>query len=948
MNPFLRPRTLLLGLACLLPLGVAGAAAPQDEGPSKEQAALIEEQELLARKLARLLASMEKLAERFEAEGRIHATKLLRDALEHARRRGEDGQTATLEELMSTAREELTAEQSMQSIETQTRVIADLERLLAILMDRPDIEELEGSLEELRRFQAKLSGLIDDEGRLQEQTEGLREQVATEAQRALEDRIEAALAKQRELLQRNETGARESGALDLEKLERDLAELVEDQHTDARVLESWDPAALPSLEALSPTLMGARRALAEAERLRRSAEALRGAAEAGASEKDPANIEDEIQGLEQLAENEARAARASGSEGARRSADRLEGAAKRLRDAGSDRAAREEAAREVGELAAELGRDAGEAAKRAVALGEEARRALRELGASSPAEKELTEALEQKLAAAEAKSEGADRALFAAARALEQAIEDQKFLGPALSASQRQNAERAERIREGLGRLAEPRAEKTAPAREKLEEASETMRAASERAAESDSPGARDAAAKAEEALREALASLSAAREAGAAESPGEPQLAAEQRELAEEVDAMQPLTEGASLDEPAREEVKDELRQASEAMREAAREMGRNRSGAAAKAQRSATEALQRAAQRAGEGVTPQTPEDRARAEELAREQERIEKELYDFRQRYEERKDSQPLPSLEGAQGSARAAKQALEEGDLGGAQEQEQEAKRQMEQALSELKDEEEQYQSLRDEELLFRIAQEVATLLGEHESAAEETLEVDAGREPGARASRGERLRLRKISRQEEALAERSAEIHEALALEESVVFAELLDRIEHDLRRVAELTGETGGYQSGDRVQALQADVTTSLKWLKEALEEEKKRREEQQSQPQQSPPPKNRLVPDVAELKLLARMERDVIDQIDELLILYPELKEEKEIDPLLLEEIGRLGHRHQRSSELFKTFRERLGYPDPGPAPVEELLPPGGEGTDESKGKKNETEKGG
>ena len=120
-----------------------------------------------------------------------------------------------------------------------------------------------------------------------------------------------------------------------------------------------------------------------------------------------------------------------------------------------------------------------------------------------------------------------------------------------------------------------------------------------------------------------------------------------------------------------------------------------------------------------------------------------------------------------------------------------------------------------------------------------------------------------------------------------------------------------------------------------MSWLLEALEEEKERRQEEEEEEQeeqdeqegeqQEGSTENRLVPDAAELRLLRRMERDVLDAVDELLLLHPELLEGGEADPLLLEDIARLGHRHERTSGLFSTFRARLGLPDPDAEPSEE-----------------------
>ncbi len=321
---------------------------------------------------------------------------------------------------------------------------------------------------------------------------------------------------------------------------------------------------------------------------------------------------------------------------------------------------------------------------------------------------------------------------------------------------------------------------------------------------------------------------------------------------------------------------------------------------------------------------MVPQNEAERERAAELARRQEEIEQQLFEFMQRYEERGDqAAPLPSMSSAQESASQAREALEEGQLGEAQDAEAQTEQEIREALEALEEEEEQYQRLRDEELLFRIAEEVEALSESQADLSEQTTEADSSRGANTRASRALKLRLRKIAREEQALAGRAAGMREAIEEEESLVFAELLGRIENDLVRIARDMGEVGGYQSGDRVQVAQSEVTRSLRWLAEALEEEKERRaEQQQQQQQQQQQSTNRLVPDVAELKLLRRMEVEVLDSIDELLELYPELaaQDAGDLDPLLLEDILRLAHRHERTSELFGRFRARLGLPDPEP----------------------------
>jgi hypothetical protein len=116
--------------------------------------------------------------------------------------------------------------------------------------------------------------------------------------------------------------------------------------------------------------------------------------------------------------------------------------------------------------------------------------------------------------------------------------------------------------------------------------------------------------------------------------------------------------------------------------MQRAAGELSEGKSASAAGSQREAREALQRAAESARDGVSPKTPEDQARAEELAREQERIRQEILDLARRAEERKNAKPLPNLDRADQSAAKASESLDQGDLSQAEQGEEETERELE--------------------------------------------------------------------------------------------------------------------------------------------------------------------------------------------------------------------------------------------------------------------------
>ncbi|MDP6385748.1 MAG: hypothetical protein QGI93_06085, partial [Planctomycetota bacterium] len=324
---------------------------------------------------------------------------------------------------------------------------------------------------------------------------------------------------------------------------------------------------------------------------------------------------------------------------------------------------------------------------------------------------------------------------------------------------------------------------------------------------------------------------------------------------------------------------------------------------------------------------IEPQTPEQEERAQEQAERQEAIKEMLLELAKLNEERNSPLPQPNLEKAASSASEASESLEEGDLSQAQQQEEQTEQQIREALDDLEEEEQQYQRLRQEELLFRVAEEVQAMLEMLEEQMRATQEIDASREGRTRVSRSDRVRLRNTSREFEAIAQRASQVRGAIAKEGVAVFAEIVRNVEADLVRIARDMGEGGGYQSGERIQALQEDVHRNLIWLKDALEKELGDRQQEQEPPPpggsgpQPPPP---LVPDVAELKLLRMMEVEVIAKLKQQLQLHPELAGPTEdLDPLLLEDISRLAYQHNRISELFTLFRERLEIPaPPGRAP--------------------------
>lgn len=939
----LRAAHFLMWAAALWTVAPAAEAVQKSE-PSRDQAALAEDQALLQRQLQRLRQTMEVLAGRFEAEGRTHAAKLLRDGIAHLDKRATEQGAKTLEELMSGSHTNIQIGKPVQAIETQESIVQGLERLYAILTDRQGLEDLERSLAELREIKENLGQLADSEQQLRQSTERLKQDSRTEGQKKLEADIQSALREQRQLLERNEREARASNVFELEALERALDLLIQRQATDARVLEAWKPEERPALEEAAPALERAAEHSARAERLAQAANELAKAARAvRAPDTDLAELARE---LERAQAREERRERAAADPAAAKASESFKAAGEAAKKSSSDTNERAHAAEEIEKSAAELARAVAAETEAALEAQRAALEALKKLSEPSTTAGQVAEQVRQALqssaarnaepsAAAPSPEEQARRAAEArranedAQHALNTGLDDLRVVKPALAAAQSAASEESQRLKRGLESLPQGQTPAGDEARAKLDAAAEAQKNAAEQTGRDQAADAAKAAAQAERALREARAALSAARKSAqkSAQSDASSESAAIQKaqaELARQMDELSEQSQRSGLENQAKDEARAALEDAKAAMQKAAESLREGASSSSAQSQSEAVQSLQKAASASQQGGALSKPQDQQKAKELAAEQERIRKALLELAERNKKRDTAAPMPSLDKAQESAQSAGQSLEEGELDEAAPAEEETERQIRESVKELTQEEEQYQELRQEELLFKITEEVKNLIEEHQREMQSTLEIDRQRKPGERVTHTQRLRLRKIAKAEDALGARAAKIAQAILAEESVVFAEVLTQAERDLTRIGRDMGEVGEYQSGERVQALQQDVEQSLAWLHAALQNEKERRKkEQQKGDQQNDkknrPDENRLVPDVAELKLLRRLEVEILDDIERTKILYPEIASGGEIDPLVLEDLGRLANRHQRTSDLFQRFRERLHLPPPG-----------------------------
>jgi hypothetical protein len=911
-------RTCTAALLCLCASLMPARAAVLQDDLTREQAALAEEQLLLHRQLSRLRETMVTLAARLETEGRVHAAELLRSGISHLDSRGGDSQAYTLEEWMERTREDIRAGRTHTALENQERILTNLASLLDILMDRQGLENLEEELEKLKQVRAALGQMADEEAKLREDTEQLRDDSANDAQRALEQGLSEALTEQRSILAASEQQARSGGIFDLEAFRSRLEELIAAQAVSGEVFEGWDPLAQEQLRLLRTPLESARSAEADQARLEQGVAELQAAAEALES-GEPA---EELQAAAERAERDARA---SGREAAQSVAQALAQAAASAQAASTEEQ-RKAAAEEARQAAEDLAQQAGNAARESAAAREQARSLAKPLAEKDSAAGRTAERVQEALETPENIQGAIDE--------LDLGIATQSQTAQALEASQDQGAQETRALEREAASAAERHEIENAEAlASALNEAQESLEEAAEAARQGQAEAGREAAKQGQEALQRALSEVGRALEDAheQADDAEREALQERQEQLAEKISELGEQAAQGSMAPSSQEDVQGSLSEAQGSMQQASSQMGSKGSQSdAQKSQREAIDQLEQARRAAEEGIEPQTPEQKERAKEQAERQKAIEEKLLELAKLNQERNSPLPQPNLSKAASSASEASDSLQEGNLDQAQQQEEQTEQEIREALDDLEEEEEQYQRLRQEELLFRVAEEVQAMLEMLEEQMRATKEINASREGRTRVSRSDRVRLRNTSREFEAIAQRANQVRSAIAKEGVAVFAEIVRNVEADLVRIARDMGEGGGYQSGERIQALQEDVHRNLVWLKDALDKELGERQQEEEEPPPSggggsgPQQPQPLVPDVAELKLLRMMEVELIAKLEQQLQLHPELAGPTEdLDPLLLEDISRLAYQHNRISELFTLFRERLEIPaPPGQAP--------------------------
>ncbi len=440
-----------------------------------------------------------------------------------------------------------------------------------------------------------------------------------------------------------------------------------------------------------------------------------------------------------------------------------------------------------------------------------------------------------------------------------------------------------------------------------------------------DSSASRNAAKEISKALKQAKASLQRSldrlkeRVAGKAREAARDQANLNQRldRIAKQIKRAQ---EEGKLSPSQAQVAEKSLNKARGEMKKAEANLNNSSPGKAALNQSKAAESLEKAARDLAKN-RKLGEKGKAEMNRLAKKQEELEEEILRLAERIDPRKNAGARQALEEAAKAAKRAKRAMNSGRMDKSQEEQQKAAKKLEEARKNLENERDRYWRLRQEELLFRIGEEVGVLIRKQKELSRKTLDLAGEAGNAERLPRRLRTRIRALGRAERELETRARFLAENLKKEQTLVFTFVLESIADDLAEIGRIF--MARRPSVDSfVQGLQAEVLARLRMLKASLEEEQKNKKKKKNQkPMQDKPNSNqgdqkpKLVPDVAELRMLKRLELSTKQRIDTFLQLQESLP--GGLGELETDSLKRLALRHAKVSDLFRTFLKTRGLLD-------------------------------
>jgi hypothetical protein len=909
-------------------------SAPQGDPNDLEH--LRRDQDEILRKASRLQDLMSRLLQRYQREGKKEQVDLLQQGIAYLQRAG-------IVQNVAGARDALVASAWSEAQHKQRQVIDDLEHLLDILLERKSIENLKNEIDKAAALGHLARDLERQQTELQQRTNMALQRQPTATERELADRFEG-LARDEEAESRN--NARQAGTRRpfLEDALRKVQDLLQQQdQLEKRAKEELagapDPVRqqvfdLGNLIQRTRELMGAVRDQSTTQKLAQDAKDLQEALRTG----DKAAVQQARDRLQARTQQAPRLTNSSGEPAIDSEWQKLGEALQKAGDGDTDpeRKKLAELADKAAALAAQRAAEATKAtAKSSSQLHDDAAHTAEQLADGKPAEKDspaaaVTKAGEQFQQAHEQaqqnKPEATQDHLSEALRNLEQAKDKLEKANPGASERAGKMAGDANRAAHNLENI--PQAQKPEmDAAKALDQAESALRTAAK-----DVDKAGDAKTRSEATqndLQQSRASLqsahdtlqSALQQAASGRAEDMQQAAARQEKLAQQAEALhqqlQQAAKSGQLTPGQQKAAGEKLQQAQQSMQGAQQALKQGQQSTAAGAQQDAAQQMRQASEALTRSQQLDDQQKQA-LKELGKEQQKLQEDIVRLAQDLKQRKNPDAQRAADEAARAAQKAQQAMDDSDPDTTQQEQEKARQKLKEAADSLEEEQDRYRDLRQEELLFRMKEELTNLMQKQEPITKETLEAQAVAQKDG-MSRAARSKLNRFSEEEQELAARVDFVIKALTEEGNLVFQSVLKANYEDLREVSRrLAGRSP--DAGSFTTMLQGDVEHRTTELIAALDRERQRREndrkQQQQQQQQGKnkfnPQKQKLVSLIADLQMLKQLEEDTRKSSNDLQTLLS-LRGDAGVSEAEAAMIERLGNRHGEITSLFAQIKARM-----------------------------------
>ncbi|MFT4512455.1 MAG: hypothetical protein ACI89X_000504 [Planctomycetota bacterium] len=935
-------------LTFALPLDGALAQEPTGQGPGTTQGPgqqtierLRRDQDEIMHKAERLKKLMLRLMKRYQREKKQEQVDYLKEGLAHLERSGVLNDVATI-------REDLESTAFTEALRKQRDVVSDLERLLNILLARKSIENIDDEMKivteqaqtaaELERRQRELidkaqqtmeSELSPAEQELADTLAEMRDAEQREADRNAQQAgtrrpfLESALSRIKELLNAQK------------RLESGLEDEASGRTPDAKT-QAFD---LGDLSEQVRQLQRDLRDQKQQQQLGKAGQAMQDAAVA----KDAQALQQARDRLDSLLET---APKLPNSPGEFKDRDpeweKVRAESKAAQDVNSETG--QEALKDVGKHAEANGKQRdGEANQQNGSKSDKLSNAAKELSdrlkktAPQPTGNEkgkqsadaVADASKQLADAKKALDEGdikkADELVNKALSALDQARSKHRKENPDAARNADKMAADARAAAQELANAPiQQDAEQTAQT--ELDQASKALRDVAkqvEDAREAGEPAeAKPAADKSRQSLEAAKEAIEKALDDAAENNEAELDAAQQrQQQLAQQAQAakqqMQQAGQKGDINKEQQQAAEKALDQAQKSMQKAQSQLQKGQQASAAQQQEQAADQMQKAMDALQEN-REMSPEQKDQLAKQAEAQDELTEDIIKLAEELKKRQNKAAERAAQEAADASRKAQRAMEEGDTEETERQQEKAREKLEEATDELQEEKDRYQDLRQEELLFRMKDELTVFLEKQRPITEATKQFQKSSK-GGRLSRPVRRKVNGLGEEEQSLAGKIEFLVTALTEEGNLVYQSVLSANLEDLREVARrLAGRAPDV--GSFTTLLQDDVERRSVQLLEALEREMKRREEERKEEQEEQKDKQKsenkfnqqrkmLVSLIADLEMLKSLGGDTQEAMENLKMLV-EVRGDESISEAEISMIQRLAHRHNEITKLFEQIK--------------------------------------